>query len=106
MDSKILSNILWTALGVLVFGSVYLIFLGYKVNHFFADSIVGRLVKALVVVFLIELYSLGIVCYVILKFSPKGISVLLPIVLLWIVSLVFAILAVRSAKKDMINLIK
>jgi hypothetical protein len=94
------------ALTILGLGSVYLIVLGYKVNHLFADSIVGKLVKALVVVFLIELYSLGIVCFVLIKFSPKAVVVLLPIVLLWILSLGFAIFAIRLAKSDMVKLIK
>lgn len=101
-----MSNILWVALTILGLGSVYLIVLGYKVNHLFADSIVGKLVKALVVVFLIELYSLGIVCFVLIKFSPKAVVVLLPIVLLWILSLGFAIFAIRLAKSDMVKLIK
>jgi hypothetical protein len=106
MEYKYLSNILWVALTILGLGSVYLIVLGYKVNHLFADSIVGKLVKALVVVFLIELYSLGIVCFVLIKFSPKAVVVLLPIVLLWILSLGFAIFAIRLAKSDMVKLIK
>lgn len=106
MDLKNLSNYLWVALTILGLGSIYLIVLGYKVNHLFADSIVGKLVKTLVLVFLIELYSLGIVIFVLIKFSPKSIVVLLPIVMLWIVSLGFAVFAIRSAKADMVKLTK
>lgn len=106
MDLKNLSNYLWVALTALALGSIYLIILGYKVNHFFADSIVGKLVKTLVIVFLIELYSLAIVCYVLIRFYPKGISVLLPIVILWIMSLGFAIFAIKSAKEQMIKIVK
>lgn len=96
----------WIALGVLVLGSVYLIVEGYKVHKLFADSIVGRLVKTLVVVLLIELYSLGIVCFAFLTFYKRGIWVLFPIVLLWIISLGFAIAGVRSAKVAMTRLTK
>ena len=64
-----LMTYLWLALAVLGFGSVYLIVEGYRVHKLFAESIVGKLVKALVVVFLIELYSLGIVSY---AFTQKG----------------------------------
>jgi hypothetical protein len=106
MNLKDSATYLWLALIVLGIGSIYLIFLGYKVGKFFSDSIVGKLVKALVVVFIIEIYSVSIVCYALIKFSPKAVSVLLPVVLLWIVSLGFAIFAVRSAKTDMINILK
>jgi hypothetical protein len=105
MDFTSISTYLWISLGVLVLGSIYLIVEGYKVNKIFSDSIVGKLVKALVVVLLIELYSLGIVCYAFLKFYPKGTVVLLPIVLLWIISLVFAIVAVKMAKNQVSKLV-
>lgn len=104
MDFTNLTNYLWLALVVLVVGSLYLIVEGYKVHKLFAESIVGKLVKALVVVFLIELYSLGIVTYAFMFFYPKGVVVLLPIVALWIVSLVFAIFAIRSAKLEVAKL--
>lgn len=105
MDFKSATTYLWLALALLVMGSIYLIIEGYKVHKLFADSIVGKLVKILVVVLLIELYSLGIVCYALLLFYPKGVLVLLPIVLLWIVSLGFAIFGVRSAKQEVSNLV-
>lgn len=96
---------LWIALGVLILGSFYLIIEGYRVHKLFAESIVGKLVKILVVVLLIELYSLGIVCFAFLTFYPKGTVVLLPIVLLWIISLAFAIVGVRSAKQEVTKLV-
>jgi len=101
-----LSTYLWIALGLLTLGSIYLIVEGYRVHKIFSESIVGRLVKILVVVLLIELYSLGIVCYAFLLFYPKGTVVLLPIVILWIISLIFAINGVRSAKQEVTKLIK
>lgn len=101
-----LTTYLWLALGLLVIGSVYLIVEGYKVHKLFADSIVGRLVKTLVVVLLIEIYSLGIVTFAFLFFYPKGTVVLIPIVSLWILSLIFAIFSVRSAKQEVTRLIK
>lgn len=104
MDFSDASNYLWAALILLVIGSVYLILEGYRVHKLFADSIVGKLVKTLVVVLLIELYSLGIVCYAFLFFYPKGAVVLLPIVILWIISLMFAIAAIRSAKREVSKL--
>ena len=105
MDGSDLSNYLWIALAILVLGSFYLIVEGYKVHKLFADSVVGKLVKALVVVFLIELYSLGIVSYALFFFYPKAALVLLPIVVLWIVSLIFAIFAIRSAKQEVTGLV-
>lgn len=97
---------LWIALSLLVIGSVYLIVEGYRVHKIFAESIVGRLVKILVVVLLIELYSLGIVCFAFWFFYPKGVWVLLPIVGLWIISLGFAIYGVRAAKQEVTKLTK
>jgi hypothetical protein len=106
MDNSSLGMYLWVSLGILVLGSIYLIIEGYKVHKLFAESVVGKLVKALVVVFLIELYSLGIVSYAFFFFYPKAALVLLPIVFLWIISLVFAIFAIRSAKQEVAGLVK
>ena len=106
MQASNLGPYLWVALAVLVIGSLYLIAEGYRVHKLFADSVVGRLIKALVVVFLIELYSLGIASFVLFYFYPKGLVVLLPIFILWIISLGFAIYAVRSAKNQVTGLMK
>jgi hypothetical protein len=103
-DNSQLGIYLWIALVLLVIGSIYLIVEGYKVHKLFAESVVGKLVKALVAVFLIELYSLGIVSFAFFFFYPRGAIVLLPILALWIVSLIFAILAVRTAKNQVSNL--
>lgn len=105
MNFEDLMTYLWLALAVLGIGSVYLIIEGYKVHKLFAESIVGKLVKALVLVFLIELYSLAVVSYAFLFFYPKGAIVILPIVILWIVSLFFAVFAIRSAKKEVTGLV-
>ena len=105
MDNSNLGTYLWASLAILVFGSIYLIIEGYKVHKLFTESIVGKLVKALVIVFLIELYSLAVVSYAFIFFYPKGAVVLLPIVILWIVSLCFAIFAIRSAKLEVTNLV-
>lgn len=104
MNFTEVTTYLWLALGVLVIGSLYLIVEGYKVHKLFAESIVGKLVKALVLVFLIELYSLGVVTYAFMFFYPKGVVVLLPIIILWIISLLFAIFAIRSAKDEVTKL--
>jgi hypothetical protein len=105
MNFSDLTTYLWLALAVLAIGSIYLIVEGYRVHKLFAESIVGKLIKALVVVFLIELYSLGVVSYAFLFFYPRGAVVLLPIVVLWIVSLFFAIFAISSAKKEVTGLV-
>ena len=106
MDFSDITTYMWLALVVLILGSIYLIIEGYKVHKLFAESIVGKLVKALVVVFLIELYSLGVVSYAFVFFYPKGAFVLLPITMLWIVSLIFAIFAIQSAKREVTSLMK
>ena len=95
---------LWIGVVVLVLGSIYLIAEGIKVHHIFAQSIVGKLVVTLVVVLLIELYSLGLVSLAFVRFYPRGLVFILPIIFLWIVSLCYAIFAVRGAKKEVYNL--
>ena len=105
MDSG-LTVYLWIGIAFLIIGSVYLIIEGVKVHKIFADSIVGKLIKTLVAVLLIELYSLGLVSFAFIKFYPKGIIFLLPIVFLWIVSLGYAIFAVKDAKREVFGLTK
>jgi hypothetical protein len=104
MNPSDITAYLWLALVVLLVRSGYLIVEGYKVQKLFADSIVGKLVKALVVVFIIELYSLGLVSFAFVFFYAPGVVVLLPIVILWVISLGFAIFAVRNAKKEVSGL--
>jgi hypothetical protein len=97
---------LWIGIGILIVGSIYLIALGMMVQKIFVDSIVGRLVKTLMVVVLIELYSLGLVCYALVRFYPNGIIFILPIIFLWIISLTYAIFAIRGAKQEVTKLTK
>ena len=99
-----MANYFWMALGLLVLGSIYLIIEGYRVHRMFADSVVGRLVKILVAVFVIEMYSLGVVSFAFVYFNSKNAVVLLPIAILWLVSLGFALYGVRSAKKEVYKL--
>lgn len=96
----------WVGIVALVVGSIYLIVDGVRVYKIFAESIVGRLVKTLVVVLLIELYSLGLVSFAFVNFYPKGLLFILPIIFLWIVSLLYAIFAIRSAKLEVTKLTK
>lgn len=94
----------WLSLGLLVLGSIYLIIEGYRVQQLFADSVVGRLVKTLVTVVVIEMYSLGVASFAFVYFNPKNVLILLPIAILWLVSLGIAIFGVNSAKKEMYKL--
>lgn len=96
----------WMALGLLVLGSIYLIIEGYRVHKMFADSVVGRLVKILVAVFVIEMYSLGMVSFAFVYLNSKNAVILLPIAILWLVSLAFALYGVMSAKKEVYKLIR
>ncbi len=96
----------WIGIAVLIIGSIYLIVEGVKVHKIFAESIVGRLVKILVVVLIIELYSLGLVSFAFIRFYPKGMIFILPIVFLWIVGLAYAIFGIRGAKREVVNLTK
>lgn len=106
MSLPLLTNILWGALVILVGGSIYLIVEGFRVHKLFTDSIIGKLVKMLVVVVLIELYSLGVVTYAFLIFSPRGVYALVPIVGLWILCLVYSIYSIHAMRKDIARTVK
>lgn len=97
---------LYAGFGVLLLGSLYLIVEALKVHRLFADSIIGRLVKTLVIVVVIELYSLGVVSYAFLSFFRRGVFMLLPIVGLWILCVIYSAYAVRGARTEVGSLIK
>ena len=105
----IVSNIaiyIWIAFGLLVLGGFYLLAEEIKVHKIFGESIVSKLVKILVAVMLIQLASLAIVSFTLLFYDSQAAVVLLPTIVLWIVSLGFAIFGIRSAKHELNRLIK
>ncbi len=106
MSTQSLLPFLYAGFIILVVGSVYLIIEAAMVQRLFANSIVGRLVKTLVIVVIIELYSLGVVSYAFLNFFQRGVFMLLPIVGLWILCVIYSIYAVRAARKEVGVLIK
>lgn len=97
---------LWLGLLVVIIGSIVLILQGFKVNRLFADSLVGKLVKTLVVVLLIELASLGVISFAFLFFYPRGFWVVLPVIALWVISLFYAIAAVKDTTDQVTKLTK
>jgi hypothetical protein len=103
MEVPNLIKILWCLLAVLVAGSAYLIVEGVRVYRLFSESVVGRLVRTLVVVFLIQLYSLGLVGVAFITFKPEAVVVILPIVVLWLLTLIFSTLAIRAAKRELVQ---
>ena len=106
MSTQSLLPFLYAGFIILVVGSVYLIIEAAMVQRLFANSIVVRLVKTLVIVVIIELYSLGVVSYAFLNFFQRGVFMLLPIVGLWILCVIYSIYAVRAARKEVGVLIK
>ena len=97
---------LYAGFAILVIGSAYLIVEAWRVHRLFANSIVGRLVRTLVIVVIIELYSLGVVSYALINFFSRGVVMLLPIVGLWILCVIYAAYAVRSARSEVGSLVK
>lgn len=90
----------------MVLGSIYLIIEGYRVHKLFANSIIGRLVQTLVVVVLVELYSLAVVSYALLSFSPRSVLVLIPIIGLWVMCLIYSIYSIHSTRREVSGLVK
>lgn len=96
--------ILIVGIVLLFIGSIYLIIEGYRVYKLFAESIVGKLVKTLVVVLIIMLYSLGLLSVLyLLATSGEKLEPLIPICGLWILNLAYAVVAVKKAKKQVIS---
>jgi hypothetical protein len=106
VPTEALQPFLYAGFAILVLGSIYLIVEAVRVHRLFANSIIGKLVKALVVVVIIELYSLGVVSYAFLNFFQPGIYMLLPIIGLWILCVIYSAHAVRSARTEVGTLIK
>jgi hypothetical protein len=96
--------ILIAAITLLFIGSAYLIIEGYRVYKLFQESVIGKLVKTLVVVLIIMLYTLGLlsVLYVV-ETNAQKLEPLIPIAGLWILNVSFVIAAVRTAKKQVIS---
>jgi hypothetical protein len=106
MTIDFLFPFLYAGFLILVLGSAYLIYEAVKVHRLFADSIVGKLVKTLVIVVIIELYSLGVVSWAFLNFFRRGVYMLLPIVGLWILCVIYSAYAVRGARAEVGALLK
>jgi hypothetical protein len=105
IPTEALFPFLYAGFAILVLGSIYLIVEAVRVHRLFAESIIGKLVKTLVIVVVIELYSLGVVTYAFLNFFERGIYILLPIIGLWILCVIYSAYAVRSARTDVGSLI-
>ena len=104
MDFNDPTTYLWISLAVLIVGSIYLIIEGYKVTNFLRNPLWANWLRRLWRFFNRIIFTGG--CQ--LRFClllPKRHDSVLPIVLLWIVSLVFAIFAVQSAKREVTSLI-
>ncbi len=106
VPTEALLPFLYAGFAILLLGSIYLVVEALKVHRLFADSIIGRLVKTLVIVVIIELYSLGVVSYAFFSFFRRGIFMLLPIVGLWILCVIYSAYAVRGARTEVGVLIK
>lgn len=98
METAALYPFLYAGFVILVLGSAYLVAEAVQVHRLFAESIIGRLVKTLVVVVLIELWSLGVVTYAFWIFYKQGLYMLLPIVAMWIMCVIYSIYAVKAAR--------
>lgn len=92
--------VLWLGLFSLFLGSLYMLWEGAKLEELFTDSILGKLIKVLIVVFLMVLYSLAVLSFAFFTFAPSSLFVLLPIVLLWLLSLMYAIFTMKKTYNE------
>lgn len=106
MDSELLRTIIlvmgWP---VLIVGSVFLIYKSYRFYRDVQKTVVGKLVIAMVTGWLISMYSLGIVAtaYMVTDVQ-RGVSVVLPIFIVWFVTMGVITFTVLRWSKEAVTL--
>jgi hypothetical protein len=93
--------ILFVGWPVLVAGSVYLFIKGRQVYEMVRGSMIGKIVKTLVITMLVEMYSLGIVTTAYMFENVQdGVMVGVPIFSIWFIMFVWSMKTLISARNE------
>ena len=76
--------ILWLGWIFIIGGTIYILFRGQALLKMVKGSLIGRLAEGLMVGFFIEMYSVLILCTVLLLASEQNVYIVLPFFLLWL----------------------
>lgn len=85
---------------VLIIGSIYLFIKGKHVYSLVKGSLIGKVVRILVITTMVEMYSLGIVSTGFMFCSVKGIYIVIPVFVVWFVMFVATIKVLMNAEKE------
>lgn len=86
---------------VLIFGSFFLFAKGQKTYNMVKGSLIGKVVKAMVITMIVEMYSLGIVSTFYMFCAPKqGVFIVLPVFLIWFIMFVWSLKVLINAEKE------
>jgi hypothetical protein len=85
---------------ILIIGSVYILIKGKHVYALVKDSLIGKVVRILVYIMMVVMYSLGVVSTAFMYYSEKGIYVVLPVFLIWLVTFIVTIKTLMNAEKE------
>lgn len=100
MNNLIMIVILAVGWPVLIIGSIYLFIKGKHVYSLVKGSLIGKVVRILVITTMVEMYSLGIVSTGFMFCSVKGIYIVIPVFVVWFVMFVATIKVLMNAEKE------
>lgn len=100
MNNLMMIIILGVGWPVLIIGSIYLFIKGKHVYALVKGSLVGKVIRILVITMMIEMYSLGIVSTGFMYCSTKGVYVVLPIFLVWFIMFVLTMKVLMKAEQE------
>lgn len=100
MNNIIMTIILAVGWPVLIIGSIYLFIKGQHVYALVKGSLVGKVVKILVITMMIEMYSLGAVSTGFMFCSPKGLYVVIPVFIIWFIMFILTMRVLMNAERE------
>jgi len=100
MNNLIMIVILAVGWPVLIIGSIYLFIKGKHVYSLVKGSLVGKVVRILVITTMVEMYSLGVVSTGFMFCSTKGIYIVLPVFTIWFIMFVATMKVLMNAEKE------
>lgn len=85
---------------VLIAGSIYIFFKGRHVYNMVKGSLVGKVVRILVLTMIVEMYSLGAIATAYIFTSEKSVFVVLPIFAVWFIVFIITMKVLINAERE------
>lgn len=100
MNKIIMTIILVIGWPLLVIGSIYLFTKGRHIYALVKGSLVGKVVKVLVITMMIEMYSLGIVSTAFMYCNVKSLYFVIPVFIVWMAMFFWSMKVLMNAEKE------